>query len=250
MLLYGDPKIGKSYAALQLGVAVATGAPEWLGFPVRASGPVAYIQLDTPRSLWATRLEDLKRSGQRVEALHLADRDTLGTYSFDILQPDHYLKLRSAIEAISPAMVIIDTARQAHRADENESGEMQQAFNELAGVAQPAALILIAHAKKPGENGPSLMNDNRGSNAIVGAVDAIVRFTNKGMYYVARSIEPGQMRLERCENGFWEVDRNDLDDHTPQVEEIQGLRAKARRLSELSGKSEEACRSYLRRLKK
>src|SRR3990167_6684502 len=69
MILYGDPKVGKSYAALQLAVALTGDGPdEWLGFPTGQAGPVVYVHLDTPRSLWAERLEELKREGHPIES--------------------------------------------------------------------------------------------------------------------------------------------------------------------------------------
>lgn len=251
MLLYGDPKVGKSYAAVQLALSVASGASDWLGFPILSSGKVVYVQLDTPRSLWAARLEALRVEGLPIESLHLADRETLGTWPFDILNTEHFVILSEAIAALNPAVVVIDTVREAHSGEENDSTAMQRVTAQLVAATQPAALILVSHSRKPSYDGaPDLIADNRGSSYVVGRMDAICRFTKKGLHYTGRAIEEGSLKLEREDSGLWVP--SDLD-YTPVIREIlsdpnlKGLRAKARVLADKIGKSEEASRSLLRR---
>ena len=249
MLLYGDPKVGKSYAALQLAEAVANG-DHWLGFRT-TQGRVAYIQLDTPRNVWQARIRELKASGALVTPFHMTDREKLETWPFDILNPEHLLLLSSELKAISPALVIIDTLRESHSADENESTEMQEAVAALVAATQPAALCLISHARKPSQDQDfSLMGDNRGSSYVVGRMDAIVRFTPKTCRVSGRSIEEHSIDLERQDNGFWEVVVAELDTHIlsclldPQFDSV---RAAAKSLSGRIGKSESACRGMMRR---
>jgi RecA-family ATPase len=173
MLLYGDAKVGKSFAALQLANAIQSGQ-SWLGFPTR-KGNVVYIQLDTPR---------------------MADRETLDAWPFDILDPEHLITLRDELQALKPDFVIIDTLRESHSADENDSTEMQEAIAALVAATKPAALCLISHARKPSqESDYSLMADNRGSNYVVGRMDAIVRFTSKSARVSGRSIEEHSISL-------------------------------------------------------
>ena len=205
MLLYGDPKVGKSYAAIQLALALTgAGSADWLGFPTQVTGPVVYVQLDTPRSLWAERLEKLKQAGHPIHALHLADRETLETWPFDILNPDHEWLLRSAIAPFKPVAVIIDTLKESNTAEENSNTEMTIVINQLIAATQPAALVLVAHAKKPNyEVGPDTINDNRGAGATVAKMDAICRMSKKGLYYAGRALEEGVIKIERQEDGFW-----------------------------------------------
>lgn len=255
MILYGDPKVGKSYAALQLALALTGESdPDWLGFPTGQTGPVAYVQLDTPRSLWAERLEELKRAGHPIESdlLFLADRETLQTWPFDILNPDHAQLLNQALAPVKPVAVIVDTLKESNSADENSNTEMTSAINALIAVTQPAALILVAHAKKPNfEVGPDTINDNRGAGATVAKMDAICRMSKKGLYYTGRAIEEGVVKLERGDDGFWtppsdgalETVVNDIL-HDPT---LSSLREKARALATRLGMGEEQARSLLRR---
>lgn len=248
MLIYGDPKIGKSFAALQLAEAIQAGTP-WLGFPCR-QGKVAYIQLDTPRNVWQTRIKELVHSHSMTNLPSFADRETLETHPFDILNPDHLVLLSNALDGKGFDLVIIDTIREAHSGDENDSTAMQKVIASLTAATRPAALVIVSHARKSGEESYSLMNDNRGSSYIVGRMDAIVRFTPKGARVSGRSIEEHSIDLDRYDSGFWEALHGEQDLHVAEVlanPSLTSIRAKAKELAKLSGKSEAAARGILRR---
>lgn len=254
-LLYGDPKVGKSYAALQLAMALNGGAADWFDFPVVTAGNVLYVQLDTSRSLWMSRLETLRENGHPVDDLDMADRESLGTWPFDILKPAHFKLLRAEVDRLRPVAVIMDTLRESHTADENLSDRMQVVIASLEAAVKPAALILIAHARKPsvgpeGQAAPDLMNDNRGSGYVVGRMDGIIRFSRSGMYYAGRATEPGNIKLKRTPDGLWVPDNDRFKEHMAAVlsdTSFNSLRERARKLSEISGKTESACLAALSR---
>jgi RecA-family ATPase len=249
MLLYGDPKVGKSYAALQLAEAVSNG-DGWLGFGT-SKGKVVYVQLDTPRNVWQDRIRQLKNGGAFVTPFHITDREKLEAWPFDILNPTHFRVLTDELSALKPDLVIIDTLRESHSADENDSTEMQEAIAALVAATQPATLCLISHARKPSQDQDfSLMGDNRGSSYVVGRMDAIVRFTPKTVRVSGRSIEEHSIDIERQDNGFWEPVIAEVDIHIlscildPQYDSV---RAAAKGLANRLGKTESACRGMIRR---
>lgn len=252
MLLFGDPKVGKSYAALQLACCLTSGV-DWLGFPVPAPRSVVYIQLDTPRSLWADRVQALADSGHPIEGVHFADRETLGTHPFDILNPEHFRLLTEALAPLKPGAVILDTLRESHSGDENDSTEMQEVIAHLDACVKPAAMILIAHARKSNpEHGYDLMNDNRGSNYIVGRMDAICRFSHTSMRCTSRTMEEHSTKLQREDDGTWTLAEDPFNTLAQlivqQAQPGDSVRELARRLHEkLPAKTELACRAYLRR---
>lgn len=265
MLLYGDPKVGKSFAALQLAASLASGG-DWLGFPVRRSCSVCYIQLDTPRSLWADRVGQLGSSGLATSDIWLADRETLEAWPFDILDSSHQILLYEALRSIEkvdpgtgelspgPDVVIIDTLRESHRGDENDATDMQKVLSQWTSVVKPAALVLIAHGRKASpERGSSLINDNRGSNYIVGAVDCIAHMTSKGMEIGGRSIDEHFIHLERQGNGTWELqDRDRVKNLARELLATYphlSLRELSKILSQQSERSQSAAFSMLQRLK-
>lgn len=252
-----------SYAALQLAQAVESGS-EWLGFPCR-KGNVVYIQLDTPRNVWQERIKKLRAQKAITHLPSFADNGLLDTWPFDILVPEHMIMLREALQEITrvdqltgeessvkPDLVIIDTFREAHSADENDSTEMQEAIAAMVAATQPSALVIISHARKPSQDSDfSLMGDNRGSSYVVGRMDGIVRFTPKSARIAGRSIEEHSIELERQDSGFWEVAQGDHDMFMCSLlmdASIPSLRQKAKVLhARIGGKSESACRGMLRR---
>ena len=253
-LLYGDPKVGKSYMGIQLALALSGQSPDWLGFPVGQVGKVLYLQLDTPRSVWAVRfLEMIHRGKLQYDSsrLLLADRESIAFYPFDILQPLHMKYLRDIIQIHNPTAVIVDTLREAHSGDEDSSTVARNVIGNLVGATHPAALIVISHGRKPNPDmDKDLLADHRGSSYITGRMDAIMRLTKSRLYYTGRSIEAGDIRVQRVDNGLWQPI---LDETGPIVARVladttvPSLRGKARVIATLIGKSEEASMSLLRR---
>lgn len=247
--MYGDPKVGKSYAAIQLALALQEGK-DWLGFPVKRKARVVYVQLDTPRSLWTARLEALKISPESLDSLLLADRETLGCYPFDILNPIHHDMLRNALRPLEADCVIIDTLRETSSVGENDTDTMKSVVSSLTTATEPAALILVHHARKPSENGGSTIHDSRGSSYLPGKMDSILRLAPKTLYFAGRAIEEGSLHLRREDNGFWSADIGEAEIHIEAVmadPSFTSTRQRAEALAQRIGKSPEACRALLRR---
>lgn len=265
--LYGAPKGGKSWGALQLAVAIASGDGEWLTFPVHTHGPVLYLQLDTPRSLWAARLDAIAALGMDLSNVYFSDIGTM-PYPFDILTEQTTYNtvgkittfpcqawLRAQVDAIKPVVVIIDTLRELHKGDENDSGQMANVMSALVAATSPSAVCLISHSRKenlalPENERENLLQDNRGSNYIAGRMDGIMRVSNKRLLYQSRTIDKHLLKCKRIEPGLWMVDRADEEAHIRAVlgdKTLLSISDRAEVLSTRTGKSIEACRSLLRR---
>lgn len=255
VLIYGDAKQGKSYLALQMALAVVAGG-EWMGFPVERTGRALYVQLDTPSNLWAADGEQyLKRLADLGHPMHpdlfFTDRETLGTWPFNITDPEHWARLRACVSDLSPEVVFIDTFREAHRGDENASDDMQHVVAALVSATRPAALVLVHHSKKPNpEHGRDSRNDMRGGY-IAGRMDTVFQLGKATLSYFGRALPDDSMKIERQnDTGFW------LPVHDSLAESVQAIyaaepnlpiREAARRLAESTGRSEESCRSLIRR---
>lgn len=252
-LLYGAPKLGKSYLGIQIAAALAGMSEEWFGFPVKTSGPVCYLQLDTPRSAWAERFAEMVDTGglKYNDNLRLADRETIPHYPFDILQPLHVAYLYALVREHDPIAVVVDTIREAHSGDEDNSTIMRNVIANLVYATHPAALILVSHSRKTSADlDKDLMDDHRGSSYVTGRMDSILRLTSKRLYYTGRSIESGDLKLKRLESGLW---GQVVDETGPAIakvladENLSTMRAKARILAPQIGRTEEAAMSLLRR---
>lgn len=193
--IFGKPKTGKSFASLGMGLAIANGDPSWNGFSVETHGRVAYLQIDTPGYEMHERLTNVKLAGYDVSNLFLADI-TIAPYPFNVFLPQHQAWLRQQLKELDPVLVFIDTLREAHDGDENDSKQMKQVINILVSIAHPVAIGLISHARKDFAKDAlgaesDIMDAARGSGYVSGRMDTVIRFTGRDkkgtMYYLGRS---------------------------------------------------------------
>lgn len=190
--MYGKPKSGKSMAAIGMAIAISSGAPEWNGFEIHTHGPVAYLQIDTPRFEWKTRFRNLYDHGYDISKIAMLDLNT-APYPFNILLPQHQTWLRQQLEVIKPVFIVIDTLREAHEGDENDSTDMKKVVNALVKVCRPAAVAFISHSRKDSAMNQmgadsDLMDEGRGSSYMSGRMDTVMKFTDKTMTIKGRSV--------------------------------------------------------------
>jgi hypothetical protein len=166
-ILGGKPKIGKSWLALNLAVAVASGG---VALSERVEpGPVMYLALeDTPRRL-KSRLLSVLCGSPAPEGLYFYT-------SWPKLNEDGLTLLEAEILKREPRLVIIDTLqriRPVQRGNGNIYGIDYEDTARLKAVADRygVAMILIHHLKKATELDPVDMLS--GSTGLSGAADAI-----------------------------------------------------------------------------
>lgn len=209
--LYGQPKKArKSYLALGAAWAISTGQDDWLGFEVKQAGPVLYLQADTPHTLWRKRAMDIHSGGYDMSNIWFAS--TLSVpYPFNMSEHEDILADLIAAVPNSPIMTIFDTTAALHTAEENNVRDMTLFMHALDRVAPKQAKLLVTHDRKgntppPGEKqtqaedhekeGGDLMRGNRGSTAIAGAMDTVIKMTPKGyMYYQGRAVGEKHKKL-------------------------------------------------------
>ena len=213
-----------------------------------SQGPVLYLQADTPHTLWVERKDDIEAGGYDLSNVWFASLLTT-PYPFNIIE--HEDILNEMIQAVPdhPVMVIFDTGAAIHTLDENKTQDMTLFMHALSRAAGPhQAKVLISHDRKGGtappgkdghtpavdhdQEGGSLMQGNRGSSAVAGAMDTVIKLTPKGyMYYQGRAVGEEHKRLKFTHVGgdmgyMWE-------------EDIDGDVAEARRLVKLNTKGSE-----------
>jgi hypothetical protein len=232
---------------------------EVLGFPVLTHGPVAYLQLDTPRGIWAERIEALRGLGSSFAGVHFADSE-LVPYPFNILGEGFgWIQQNLRMIAPYPLTVIVDTLREAHAGDENDSGHMRNVINLLVEAIRPASMILLTHARKEWANGDSLgggdlMSENRGSSYVAGRMDCVLKVNDTSLVYQGRTVGEARIVVSRAEDSGLFVVADNFDriarailEANPGENQVQ----RAKRLQEqFPKKSLEACRSMVRRLLK
>ena len=171
--IIAPPKRNKSWLAMSLGLAVATGR-DWLGFPTR-QGKVLILDNELHLATFANRIPrvanalgiDLMSVGDNlcVESL----RGRLG----DILQMAPYFDL---LRPYGFKLIIIDSLYRflPVGADENSNAGMAQVYNALDRYAQElgCAIVVIHHSSKGSQAGKALTDVGAGAGALARAADA------------------------------------------------------------------------------
>lgn len=270
--LYGQPKKAKkSYLALGMAWAISSGQAEWLGFEVKHHGPVLYFQADTPHNLWVERIEDLSKGGYDFSNVWFASMATI-PYPFNIVEHEDILNEMVARVPESPIMITYDTSASMHTLNENQQQDMTLFMHAIAKASGRQAKLLITHSKKGGGEGAvetdksedheaeggDLMRGNRGSGAIAGGMDTIMKVTPKGhLYYQGRAVGEEHLKMKFThvygEKGFmWEADVSPI---VVSARKLLGLyksgseRSLAGLLAKEHGVEVEAARAILRRQK-
>jgi hypothetical protein len=171
--LAGKPKVGKSWLALQIACAVATGGMV-LNQRVEP-GPLLYLALeDTPR-----RLQDrMRKLGWPSSAAGDAEFQTLGTFQDEIgnlAQTEGVARLAAQMRARKYRLVVIDTLSRAVRGDQNDANIMTSALSPLQAVAleMNCVLLVIDHHRKSSGAASDPILDVGGSVAKSGTADCL-----------------------------------------------------------------------------
>jgi RecA-family ATPase len=256
LMIHGAPKSGKSFAIMDLAVAVAAGDPSWLTFPLHTAGPVIYLQLDTPRGEWQRRISALRDEGRDTTLLHTCDRaDVPG---FNLFDPNHQAWLRARVQSIQPVMVVVDTLRRSYQGPENDSEIATLLMKHLETACANTAIVLVHHSRKGNPN-PKIAKDDRdnvmdnirGTSAFTGQMDTVMYLTGSRLLYEGRSIEDGKLNVERLPNLLWAVKGSDIDAHIREIVATTpgvSIRGRAKLLAErIPDLGEEAAKGRLDR---
>jgi len=160
-VLGGSPKCCKTYLALEMALAVATGAPCLGRFRVADPGPVLlFAAEDAPLQIRA-RLAGLARARG-------IDFDTLPVFLILTAQlrldlEQDLARLVEAIDAHQPRLLILDPFVRLHRLDENSAREISALLAQLRALQRRfgLAVLLVHHTRKT--NGQACGQDLRGS---------------------------------------------------------------------------------------
>lgn len=149
-IIGAEPKCCKSFLALDLSVAVASGTPCLRHFPVPTAGRVLLYAAEDALHIVRRRLEgicaaaDLTLQGLDVQVI------TAPTVRLD-LSADR-AKLEHTVEQLKPRLLVLDPFVRLHRIDENASGEVAPLLAYLRELQRRhhLAVLVVHHAKKGG----------------------------------------------------------------------------------------------------
>ena len=144
----GEPKCCKSFLALDLAVAVASGTPCLRRFSVSRAGRVLLFAAEDALHIVRRRLEGIAAAA----GIALADLD-IQVITVPVLRLDLDADRRNLAETVArlqPRLLILDPFVRLHRIDENASGEVAPllAFLRELQRRHGMAVLVVHHARK------------------------------------------------------------------------------------------------------
>jgi len=176
--LVGPPEAGKSFLVLDWALCIRSGL-SWIGRAVHR-GPVVYVSAEGSAGL-GVRVRAWKDYQQRPngDGVHFV---TEPVRLMDLSHTDRFLTDLDRQLETPPALVIFDTlARCMVGGDENSAQDMGLFIRGADRVREEtgATVLLVHHTNASGER-------ERGSTALRGAVDTLVKFVPEGSTKVLR----------------------------------------------------------------
>lgn len=173
-IIGGSPKSYKTWMALEMAVAVASGSPCLSAFAVSSPGPVLLYAAEDSESALRLRLESLAQH-HRLQLAYLDIRViTADSLRLDRI-PDQE-RLEATLMLHRPVLLILDPLVRLHAIDENAAGEIAALLGYLRVLQRKtnSAIALVHHARKQvpahGGAGYSL----RGSSDLYAWVDSFL----------------------------------------------------------------------------
>jgi hypothetical protein len=172
VVIFGPSGSGKTFEAIEQACCIASGTA-WHGLERVAAGPIVYVAAEGASGL-GKRLRAWERAhpGADLSRLHFI---TEPVNLMDPLEIEAFLSVLRALPE-PPAAVLFDTlARCMVGADENSSRDMGIAIAAMDSIRREfgATVVPIHHTGKNGE-------DERGSSALRGAADTMIKVASDG----------------------------------------------------------------------
>lgn len=207
IMIAGAPKSGKTWLALQLALAAASGG-RFLNWQAVKPLKTLYINMEVGEHMWAKRVS-LQVGGVENALPYAGNFYSMNDVrSVDVLDPEVRKELAERIKRGGYRFIVIDVLSRCHYADENDNGHMKQVLLALRVLCGDATHVVVHHSRKPPqgmEHANLGASSIRGASSIVGEVDmamTLVVRAGQGARYslqvAARNVqEPDELLLAR-----------------------------------------------------
>ena len=198
VLFAGRPKLGKSWFAYLIGLAISVGG-HVLGKIKVQKGEVLYLALEDGKRRLQARFKQIQRGGPVPDTLHLAvtwpRMDEGGLEDLELWLQSHP----------SARLIIIDTLQRVRPQNRTTGSVYENDYNSLALLADLArqfsvCILVVHHTRKT--DAEDAFDTVSGSTGLTGAVDATMvlkRSRNRGdavLHITGRDVEEAEKALE------------------------------------------------------
>jgi RecA-family ATPase len=170
MLLYGAPKVKKSWLSQYMAFCIATGQP-FLDFPT-TQARVMLVQFEIAwRAYWG-RLKDMVERFTLQEQMLFESSPGLSYLE----RPEVFNPFAAAVRTIAPSIIILDCLAACFGGDENDSGAMARFIESIDRLRREnnASIVLVHHSRKAPSLTGQFTDMARGQSRLTGWVDTIV----------------------------------------------------------------------------
>jgi hypothetical protein len=154
-ILGGAPKVGKTFLAAEIAIAVAAG-DQVLGRPARISGPVLFYGAEDDLPDLRERFDGLtKLRGLEIARLAI---DLLDIPCLRLERDQDLLRLRVTVERHQPRLLVLDPFIRLARIDENSAAGVSTILSSFRAIQRDydVAVLLIHHTRKSPAANPNM----------------------------------------------------------------------------------------------
>ena len=173
-IVSGQPKLGKTWLALDLALSVATGTAALEKYAVPRPGPVLLFAAEDPPRALRSRLEGLcNRRGLRIESVPV---NVILSSSLRLDTLDDQARLAEAVARHRPRLLVLDPFVRLHRIDENRALEVSGVLAYLRQLQREehVAILVVHHSRKAGAESSQAGLSLRGSSDFYAWGDAYI----------------------------------------------------------------------------
>lgn len=172
MLLAGSSKAGKSFALIELAIAIAEGR-EWFGFKVN-QGKVLYINLEIDGASFFHRMKD-SYEGLGWKAKNINNIDVWNLRGKALPMSKLTPKLIRRVRDRNYTAIILDPVYKVQSGDENSAGDIGKFTNEFDTIARElgVSMIYCHHHSKGSQGHKKSIDRSSGSGVFARDPDAI-----------------------------------------------------------------------------
>ena len=144
----GEPKCCKSFLALDMAVAVATGTPCLRSFVVKQKGRVLLFAAEDAQPIVRRRIEGIAQAAD--VCFETLDLQVITTPTLRLDLKADRQRLTETIQSVRPRLLVLDPFVRLHRIDENAAAEVAPLLGYLRELQRrfQIAVLLVHHAKK------------------------------------------------------------------------------------------------------
>jgi hypothetical protein len=191
--LAGEEGAGKSLLAMNMSLAIATGAKQFLGYEIKKHGKVLYLNNELPFAVFLQRFKRMRTGFAVGQAAHLGN---FLTPEFIHPLAESWDDIVKIIQQHQPVLVVLDCLYFAHNKKENDSSDMKDVMRQLISLRDLYGVaVTVVHHTKKGVRHDTMHNDNiRGSQVFSASADTNILFKRSEIDESKRLFKLGKLR--------------------------------------------------------